>query len=84
MLRQFARFSIDRLHVIGGGSANDFLNRLTAESTGIPVVAGPVEATAIGNIMVQARAAGLVGDRWEMRRIIAGSFTVRVFRPSAG
>lgn len=84
MLRQFARFSIDRLHVIGGGSANDFLNRLTAESTGIPVVAGPVEATAIGNIMVQARAAGLVGDRWEMRRIIAGSFPVRVFRPSAG
>ena len=47
---------IKELHIIGGGSQNQLLNRLTEEATGIPVIAGPVEATAIGNIMVQAKA----------------------------
>ena len=56
MLRQFAPFEIMRLHVIGGGSANTLLNRWTSETTGLPVVAGPTEATALGNIMVQAKA----------------------------
>lgn len=81
IVKQFADFEIERLHIIGGGSANDFLNQLTADSTGIPVIAGPVEATAIGNIMLQAKAAGLVEDRWAMRRIIAASFPTRVFEP---
>ena len=49
---------IRELHIIGGGSQNQLLNRLTEEATGIPVIAGPVEATALGNIMVQARANG--------------------------
>ena len=82
MLRGFAPFEIDKLHIIGGGSANDLLNQWTADAIGIPVVAGPVEATAIGNIMVQAKAAGLVRDRWEMRRLIAQSFEVKQFNPS--
>ncbi|MBR4803578.1 MAG: rhamnulokinase, partial [Bacteroidales bacterium] len=56
MLRQFAPFEIQRLHVIGGGSANTLLNRWTSEATGLPVVAGPTEATALGNVMVQAKA----------------------------
>ncbi len=73
MLRQFAPFDIQRLHVIGGGSANTLLNRWTAQATGIPVVPGPTEATAIGNIMVQAKAAGLVADRWQMRKMILNS-----------
>ena len=55
LLRQLAPFEIRRLHVIGGGSANTLLNRWTERATGIPVVAGPTEATAIGNIMVQAK-----------------------------
>ncbi|WP_049830495.1 FGGY-family carbohydrate kinase [Arthrobacter sp. RIT-PI-e] len=50
--------SIDVVHVVGGGSQNELLCRLTAERTGLPVVAGPVEATALGNILVQARSAG--------------------------
>ena len=49
---------VSRLHIIGGGSQNQLLNRLTAEATGLEVVAGPVEATAMGNILVQAKAAG--------------------------
>lgn len=50
---------VRRLQIIGGGSRNRLLNRLTSEATGLPVTAGPVEATAIGNILVQARATGV-------------------------
>ena len=82
MLRSFAPFPIERLHVIGGGSANELLNQWTADALGIPVIAGPVEATAIGNVMMQARAAGLVRDRWEMRSIVARSFDLKLFTPS--
>ncbi|MCR5571775.1 MAG: hypothetical protein K6F42_06020, partial [Bacteroidales bacterium] len=82
MLRGFAPFPIERLHIIGGGSANDLLNQWTADALGIPVLAGPTEATAIGNLMMQARAAGLVADRWEMRRLIARSFPLRTFTPT--
>ena len=74
MLRGFAPFPIERLHIIGGGSANGLLNQWTEEAIGIPVVAGPAEATALGNVMIQAKAAGLVRDRWEMRRLIAKTY----------
>lgn len=70
-LRSVAPHPIERLHIIGGGSKNTLLNRFTANAIGIPTVAGPAEATAIGNCMIQARAAGLVGDRRAMRRLIA-------------
>ena len=79
MLQGFAPFRIEKLHIIGGGSANGLLNQWTAEAIGMPVVAGPTEATAIGNIMLQARAAGLVKDRWEMRRLIADAFEVKTY-----
>ena len=82
MLQGFAPFKIEKLHIIGGGSANGLLNQWTADAIGIPVVAGPTEATAIGNIMVQAKAAGLVKDRWEMRRMIANAFEVKTYNPS--
>ncbi len=51
---------VERLRIIGGGSRNTLLNRLTAEATGLEVIAGPVEATAIGNIMIQAQTAGVI------------------------
>jgi rhamnulokinase len=82
MLRGFASFPIEKLHVIGGGSANDTMSQWTADALGIPVVAGPMEATAIGNVMIQAKVAGLVKDRWEMRRLIAEAFAVKIFYPS--
>ena len=81
MLQGFAPFKIEKLHVIGGGSANELLNQWTANALGIPVVAGPTEATAIGNLMLQARAAGLVADRWQMRRLIADTFQVKTYLP---
>ncbi len=81
MLQGFAPFKIEKLHVIGGGSANGLLNQWTANALGIPVVAGPTEATAIGNLMLQARAAGLVADRWQMRRLIADTFQVKTYLP---
>ena len=82
MLQTFAPFPIEKLHVIGGGSANDTMSQWTADALGIPVVAGPTEATAIGNLMIQARAAGLVKDRWEMRKMIADAFAVKTFKPN--
>ncbi len=82
MLQDFAPFKIEKLHVIGGGSANKLVSQLTADTLGIPVIAGPVEGTAIGNIMMQAKVAGLVGDRWEMRRIIGNSITVNTYYPN--
>lgn len=80
-LREMAPFPIEKLHVIGGGSKNSLLNRMTADVVGIPVVAGPSEATAIGNCMVQAKAAGIVSDRKEMRRLIARCVPTETFIP---
>ena len=82
MFQDFASFQIDKLHVIGGGSANKLVSQLTADTLGIPVIAGPVEGTAIGNIMIQAKVAGLVKDRWEMRRIIADSIDTKTYYPN--
>ena len=81
-LRGFAPFPIRRLHVIGGGTYNRHLMQMAADSIGIPVITGPVEGTAIGNIMMQAKAAGLVGDMYEMRRIIADSIEMNTYMPT--
>ncbi len=68
-LNQMIPSPIKKLHIIGGGSQNRLLNRLTEEAIGIPVEAGPVEATGIGNILTQALAKGEITDITEMRRI---------------
>jgi rhamnulokinase len=62
------------VHLVGGGAANDLLIALVAATSGLEVVAGPVEASAIGNLLVQLRAAGRVGDRAEMRTLVSRSF----------
>ncbi len=80
-LKGLAPFPIEKLHVIGGGSKNPLLNQWTANAIGIPVAAGPSEATAIGNIMIQAKAAGFVKSLPEMRRIIAESVQIDEFLP---
>jgi len=80
-LRELAPYPIERLHVIGGGTYNNYLMQMTADSIGLPVVTGPVEGTAIGNIMLQAKAAGLVSDRFEMRSIIAKSIEMKTYLP---
>lgn len=72
---------IRRLHIIGGGSQNALLNKLTADALGVPVWAGPVEATAMGNILVQAMASGEVADIEEIREVVRRSVTPKVFEP---
>ena len=80
-LREFATFDLNVLHIIGGGSLNKYLNQFTADALGVDVLAGPQEGTAIGNIMLQAKASGEVSDIWEMRRIIADSIETVAYHP---
>ena len=80
-LRQLAPFPIEKLHVIGGGTYNTYLMQMAADSIGMPVLTGPVEGTAIGNIMLQAKAAGLVKDIFDMRSIIARSIEMKTYLP---
>ncbi|MGY5765246.1 rhamnulokinase [Brachybacterium sp. DNPG3] len=71
-----------RLHVVGGGSRNALLNRLTADALGVDVIAGPVEATALGNVAVQARALGVGASPRELVRASTRA-SVEVFEPTA-
>ena len=80
-LKEMADFDIQTLHIIGGGSLNNYLNQFTANSCGVTVLAGPQEGTAIGNIMLQAKASHDVKDIWEMREIIAHSIELKKFEP---
>jgi rhamnulokinase len=81
-LQELANFPIEKLHIIGGGSRNNMLNTFTANAIGLPVVAGPSEATAIGNLLMQAKAAGLVKNKEEIRRIVRNSTEMELFEPS--
>ena len=74
--------TINVLHVIGGGSLNKYLTQFTSDACGVEVLAGPQECTAIGNIMLQAKASGSVADIWQMRKIIADSVEMTVYHPS--
>ncbi|MFI8993325.1 rhamnulokinase family protein [Streptomyces sp. NPDC053542] len=79
---ELAGREITHVHLVGGGSRNDLLCQFTADATGLPVIAGPTEATALGNILVQARAHGLVGDLAAMRRLVAETQQLRHYVPS--
>lgn len=72
-LERLTERKIEVLHAVGGGIQNRLLNRLTVAAVGRPVLAGPVEATAIGNVLVQAMGLGLVRDLAELRQIVARS-----------
>ncbi|QGN31607.1 rhamnulokinase family protein [Microlunatus sp. Gsoil 973] len=75
--------TVDRLHIVGGGSQNELLCRLTAEATGLPVIAGPVEATALGNLLVQARTHRMItGTLEDLRRIVAASSSLTTYQPA--
>jgi rhamnulokinase len=69
--------TLNTLHIVGGGSRNALLNQMSADATGRAVVAGPVEATAVGNTLLQALALGHIGSRAELRRIVRDSFPVQ-------
>jgi sugar (pentulose or hexulose) kinase len=72
---------VERIHIIGGGSQNRLLCQFAANATGRSVSAGPAEATAAGNILVQAMALGRVGSHEEMRTIVRDSFEPAEYAP---
>jgi rhamnulokinase len=72
---------VELLHIVGGGSKNDLLNQFTADACGIPVVAGPVEATAIGNLLVQVMIHNKIDSLSAGREIIANSFPLKTYLP---
>ncbi len=73
--------SVEVVHVVGGGAANDLYLEVLAAASGLPVVAGPVEASAIGNLLMQLRASGEAGDRKDMRSVVAASFPTKKLMP---
>ena len=81
-LRDLTGRDIHTIRVVGGGSQNQLLNRFTADACNLPVVAGPVEATALGNVLLQALTVGAIPDLATGRRIIAESFPPTVIEPS--
>ena len=69
------------IHITGGGARNELLNQFTANATGRKVIAGPVEATALGNVLVQSIAAGEVASLAEARSLVRRSVETRAFDP---
>lgn len=84
MLRELSDVPIERLHVIGGGSLNKYLMQMAADATGLSVIAGPTEGTALGNVLVQIRAAGDVESLTDMRAISARSVDTVTYKPKRG
>ncbi|MGN7251589.1 rhamnulokinase [Arthrobacter sp. SAFR-014] len=79
---RLAGVAVDVVHIVGGGSQNTLLCQLTAQATGKPVIAGPVEATALGNVLIQARAAGAAaGGLPQLRKIVGAGTALRRYQP---
>jgi rhamnulokinase len=79
--QRLADHPVDVVHIVGGGTRNALLCQLTADACGLPVVAGPTEAAALGNVLVQARAHGLVGDLAGMRRLLTRTQRLTRYEP---
>ncbi|MFE9675464.1 rhamnulokinase family protein [Streptomyces sp. NPDC006259] len=82
--QRLAAHPVDVVHIVGGGTRNALLCQLTADACGLPVVAGPTEAAALGNVLVQAGAHGLVGDRHAMRALLARTQPLTRYEPRGG
>jgi rhamnulokinase len=81
--QRLAGRAVDVVHIVGGGARNALLCQLTADACGLPVIAGPAEAAALGNVLVQARAHGLIGeDRHEMRGLLARTQRLTRYEPN--
>jgi rhamnulokinase len=72
---------IEIIHIVGGGSKSDILNQFTADACQRPVMAGPVEATAMGNLLVQVRSSGELSTLADIRQIVRRSSEVKTFQP---
>jgi rhamnulokinase len=81
--RRLSGVDVAAIHIVGGGCRNELLCQLTADACGVPVTAGPVEATALGNVLVQARAQGLIrGDLASLRSIVRATQPLRHYEPA--
>jgi rhamnulokinase len=83
-LESLTNTKLERIHIVGGGSKNELLNQMIADSTHLEVFAGPVEATAIGNLVIQARAAGVLNGALEdLRLLISKNFKIKKYTPNS-
>jgi rhamnulokinase len=81
-LEKLTQTKLERIHIVGGGSQNALLNQLISDATKLEVFAGPVEATAIGNLVIQARAANVLeGTLEDLRSLIAKNFKIKKYTP---
>jgi rhamnulokinase len=80
-IMEVSQIEIEKIHIIGGGANNELLCQYASNATNLPVYAGPTEATAIGNIMMQAKAMGAVSSLCEIRQIVFDSFETKIFYP---
>lgn len=81
--RRLSGREVDVIHIVGGGAHNELLCQLTADACGLPVVAGPAEAAALGNVLVQARAAGVIGGGLaDLRSLLHRTQPLRQYEPS--
>jgi rhamnulokinase len=81
-LEELSGNSLDVLHIVGGGTQNEFLSQITADCLQKPVITGPVEATAAGNCLIQATALGHIKDLAEIREVVKASFDTKLFEPN--
>jgi rhamnulokinase len=82
LLREAAGARPSSVHIVGGGSRNDLLCQMTADATELPVLAGPAEATEVGNLLVQAMALGEIGSLDQAREVVRSSLRPTVYEPS--
>ena len=80
-LEELTETRVTVIHIVGGGTQNELLNQFTADACGRPVITGPVEATALGNVLVQARTAGEVGSLAEIRDVVRASSEMKRYEP---
>ena len=81
-MRRLTGRRIEVIHIVGGGSRNELLNQMTADATGCTVIAGPTEATAAGNVLLQALGDGELGTAQDIRAVVANSFETKVYQPT--
>jgi len=81
VLKELTGRPVTTVHLVGGGSQNELLNQFTANATGLPVVAGPVEATVLGNALVQLISLGEIADLAQARQIVASLDGLRRYEP---
>jgi rhamnulokinase len=80
-LEELSGEKVEIIHIVGGGTQNELLNQFTANATGRPVVTGPIEATAFGNILIQARTSGSIGSLAQMRDVVRASSKLVRYEP---